>query len=175
MTETSRLEVRAARAADLGAAEAHMRTVLTEDLGGYHPEWHGDIDDLAGSYLNRQGWELFVAELDERLAGTAIVKPGGPKDPPEWMARRYTERRTAQIGRVWVARDARRRGVARSLVRAARAWALATGYELICLHTDASVPGALEFWRNFPGSVEVWDARPDPWNTVHFELESDPR
>jgi hypothetical protein len=36
------------------------------------------------------------------------------------------------------------------------------------------VPGALAFWRAFPGALEVHDARPtDPWSTVHFEV--DPR
>ena len=44
-------------------------------------------------------------------------------------------------------------------------------YEVLCLHTDTSFPGALEFWQNFPGSVEVFDARPDPWDAVHFELD----
>jgi hypothetical protein len=36
---------------------------------------------------------------------------------------------------------------------------------------DASSPGALDFWRAYPAAVEVFDARPDPWDTVHFELD----
>ncbi|GAB3305863.1 hypothetical protein GCM10027511_18340 [Hymenobacter humi] len=43
-------------------------------------------------------------------------------------------------------------------------------FDVVCLHTNASVPGALAFWRAFPGLVEVYDARPDPWSTVHFEV-----
>jgi hypothetical protein len=43
---------------------------------------------------------------------------------------------------------------------------------VVCLHTDASSPGALDFWRAYPAAVEVFDARPDPWDTVHFELDA---
>ncbi len=38
---------------------------------------------------------------------------------------------------------------------------------------NAAVPGALDFWRRFPGAVQVHDARPDPWSTVHFEIDPD--
>jgi hypothetical protein len=44
------------------------------------------------------------------------------------------------------------------------------GYRAVYLHTDASVPGAESFWRSMP-TVEVYDARPDPYSTVHFELD----
>lgn len=42
---------------------------------------------------------------------------------------------------------------------------------IVCLHTNAAVPGALAFWTGFPGAVLVHDARPDPWSTVHFEID----
>ena len=40
------------------------------------------------------------------------------------------------------------------------------------LHTDASVPGAEAFWRSLP-TREVYDGRPDPFHTVHFEIDVD--
>jgi hypothetical protein len=59
------------------------------------------------------------------------------------------------------------------LVTVAAQWALdAGGYTVVCLHTDASSPGALRFWRTYPGAVQMWDARPDVWDTVHFELNA---
>jgi len=166
--------VRLARRADLLVVEEHMRRVLEEDLRGYHARWHRDVDDLAGSYLDRPGHALFVAELDGRFAGTTVVKAGGPASPPTpaWLAERYARRRTGQLARVWVVREHRRNGVGRCLVVAAAQWAFGPGgYEVLCLHTDTSSTGALEFWQSLPGSIEVLDARPDPWDTVHFELE----
>ena len=166
--------VRLAERADLPVVEVHMRRVLDKDLRGYHPRWHRDVDDLAASYLDRPGHALFVAELDGRFAGTTVVKAGGPASPPTpaWLAQRYAQQRTGQLARVWVVREHRRNGVGRHLVTAAAQWAFGSGgYEVLCLHTDASSPGALEFWQGFPGSTEVLDARPDPWDTVHFELD----
>lgn len=163
--------VRLAQRADLPVVEAHMRRVLNEDLRGYHARWHRDIDDLAGSYLDPPGHALFVAELDGRFAGITVVKAGGPAGPA-WLAEHYARQRTGQLARVWVAREHRRNGVGRCLVTAAAQWAFGpSGYEVLCLHTDTSSPGALEFWQSFPGSIEVFDSRPDPWDAVHFELD----
>ncbi|HEX5346034.1 MAG TPA: GNAT family N-acetyltransferase, partial [Pseudonocardiaceae bacterium] len=144
-------------------------------LRGYHQRWHHDVDDLAGTYLDRAGWALFVAELDGAFAGTTMVKPGGPACPPSpaWLGRRYAAQQTGQLARVWIVRERRRRGAGRALVTAAAQWALGPGgYNVVCLHTDASSPGALDFWRAYPAAVEVFDARPDPWDTVHFELDA---
>jgi GNAT superfamily N-acetyltransferase len=165
--------VRLAAEEDMQVCEAHMRRVLDEDLRGYQRRWHRDIDDLAGTYLYRAGWALFVAEHDGTFAGTTAVKPGGPASPPAWLAQRYAAQRTGQLTRVWIARQLRRRGIARALVTVAAQWALdAGGYTVVCLHTDASSPGALRFWRTYPGAVQMWDERPDVWDTVHFELNA---
>ncbi len=70
-------------------------------------------------------------------------------------------------------RERRRRGAGRALVTAAAQWALGPGgYTVVCLHTDASSPGALDFRRAYPAAVEVYDARPDAWDTVYFELDA---
>jgi GNAT superfamily N-acetyltransferase len=172
-------EVRLATPADLAAAEAHMRRMLARELGGYDPGLHADVDDLAGHYLRSPGRALLVctrevAGLGEVIAGTAVVRPGGPAAAhvPRRLWERYADAPTGQIGRVWVDRRHRRLGVGRALARAAARWAFGHGYAPVCLHTNASVPGALAFWRAFPGAVEVHDGRPDdPWSTVHFEID----
>jgi GNAT superfamily N-acetyltransferase len=101
------------------------------------------------------------------------VRAGGPKPQftPTWLARRYEGRRVGQICRVWVDPGHRRLGVGRLLATGAARWALGAGYDPVCLHTNASIPGALAFWSSFPGAVLVHDARPDPWSTVHFEID----
>lgn len=158
----------------LPAVERHMRRTIERDLGGYDAALHGDVDDLAGTYLDRPGWTLLVATAANGvIAGTASVRPGGPTAHvvPGWLADRYSSQRTGQICRVWVDAEHRRLGVGRVLAREAISWAQAAGYDPVCLHTNASAPGALAFWRAFPGLVEVFDGRPaDPWHTVHFEV-----
>lgn len=165
--------VRPARVADLDAAEAHMRRTIDREFGGYDPRFHTDVDDLAGHYLAVPGRALLVAEVGGLLAGTATVRPGGPKPEfvPPWLARRYADRRVGQVCRVWVDRRHRRLGLGRALATAAARRAVDSGYDTVCLHTNAAVPGALAFWSSFPGAVLVHDSRPDPWSTVHFEID----
>jgi GNAT superfamily N-acetyltransferase len=169
--------VRAVRPEDLPAVARHMRGMLERELGGYDPRLHADIDDLAGTYLRTPGTRLLVCHTEgpdgPLVAGTASVRAGGPKAQfvPSWLARRYEGRRVGQVCRVWVAPEHRRLGVGRMLATEAARWALGAGYDPVCLHTNASVPGALAFWSSFPGAVLVHDARPDPWSTVHFEID----
>lgn len=179
--DSTRPSVRLADPADLPAIEVHMRRLLAEELGGYDPALHADVDDLAGSYLGSDTRALLVCTRQvtgagEVVAGTAVVRPGGPSADyvPEWLWQRYADAPTGQLGRVWVDRSHRRCGIGQALALAGARWAFDHGYSPVCLHTNASVPGALAFWRAFPGAVEVHDARPDdPWSSVHFEI--DPR
>jgi GNAT superfamily N-acetyltransferase len=174
-----RPSVRLATRHDLPAVEIHMRRLLADELGGYDPALHADVDDLAGSYLASDTRALFVCTREvpgvgDVVAGTAIVRPGGPSAQyvPRWLWQRYADSPTGQLGRVWVDRHHRRHGVGRALALAGAVWALDRGFSPVCLHTNAAVPGALPFWRAFPGAVEVFDARPDdPWSSVHFEVD----
>ena len=178
-SRTARPTVRPAIPADLPAIEVHMRRLLAEELGGYDPALHADVDDLAAAYLGSDTRALLLCTREipgegEVVAGTAVVRPGGPSAAyvPAWLWQRYADSPTGQIGRVWVDRRHRRHGVGQALALAAAQWAFDHGYSPVCLHTNASVPGALSFWRAFPGAVEVHDARPDdPWSSVHFEVD----
>lgn len=160
---------------DVAEARRVMRRVLAEDLGGYQPRWHGDVDDPAGTYVRADRSALFLARLDGVVAGTAAVWPCRLASPPNpaWLVERYADPSVCELRRVWVVAGARRRGVARALVRAAASWAVTSGgYRTVYLHTDTEMAGAEPFWRAMP-TVQVHDARPDPWNCVHFELEVD--
>jgi GNAT superfamily N-acetyltransferase len=167
------LQVRQACQDDLEEAEAMMRRLVERDLGGLNAQWHTDLDDLAASYLAQPRHALFVARLDQALVGTAAVRPCLLRTPPNprWLATRCNRPDVCQLVRVWIDAPARRRGVARELVGQAARWATeAAGYETVYLHTDTSVPGAEPFWRSMP-TVEIYDSRPDPFHTVHFELD----
>ena len=170
---TGSVTVSVAGDGDIAEARRVMRRVVAEDLGGHRPRWHSDVDDPAAAYVRAERSALFVARLDGVAVGTAAVWPCRLQSPPNpaWLADRYADPSVCELRRVWVVAEARRRGAARALVRAAAGWAVAEGgYRTVYLHTDAGVPGAEPFWRSLPAR-EVHDARPDPWNCVHFELD----
>jgi GNAT superfamily N-acetyltransferase len=174
-SEFSELVVTPAAAVDLQEAEAVMREVLHTDLGGYLPQWHHDIDDLEATYLHTPGCVLLVARDVAGVVGTAAVRPCRLASPPnpDWLARQYNQPDVCQLVRVWVVARARRRGVGRALAERSVAWSVGPGgYRRVYLHTDASVSGAEAFWRSLP-TREIYDERPDPFNTVHFEIDAD--
>jgi GNAT superfamily N-acetyltransferase len=174
-TGTAQLTVALAEPPDLPDAERVMREVLATDLGGYRPQWHRDLDDLAAAYLRRPRSALLVARLSGQLLGTAAVRPCELASPPNpaWLAERYNQPDVCQLVRVWVSGRGRRQGLGRALVEHAVAWSTGPGgYRRVYLHTDAGVPGAEAFWRSLP-TDEVHDSRPDPFNCVHFEIDTE--
>ena len=168
------------------------------------PEWRWDLDDLAAAYGQTPGHALFAAltpideslegttprtipgtlttplpgqPLPERVVATAAVRRGGPASPPHppFFATRYHKPdEVAQLVRVMVATDWRRRGLARQLTAMARDFTTAQGYSTLYLHTNTKVPGAYEFWSSC--AQEILDVRgtdydTDPrFDTVHFEV-----
>ncbi|HMQ34860.1 MAG TPA: GNAT family N-acetyltransferase [Chloroflexaceae bacterium] len=169
--------VRRAEPSDLPGAHVLIWRVLAEDLRvSYNPAWHWDLDDLHGTYVSNPHHALFVAAetASGRIVGTTGVRAGGPASPPHpvWLAERYARQSTAQIVRAYVDRTFRRRGIARALTTAARAFVAQDGsYDVLYLHTDVRVLGAEQFWRSMQ-TREVYDARTglraEP--TLHFEL-----
>ena len=172
--------VREVTPADFGEARAVIMRVLEEDLKtGYMPQYHWDIDDMHGAYLDNRRQALFVAvdHASGQVIGTISVRTDGPKSPPHpaWLAERYAPDTACQLFRAYIAREHRRRGVARALVEAARRFIRDEGgYDTIYLHTNPSVPGAEPFWRAMP-TTEIYDSRRaeggDATNALHFELE----
>jgi GNAT superfamily N-acetyltransferase len=173
---TAGFSVREVGPEDFEPTRALILRVLDEDLGsGYIPEWHWDIDDIEGTYVDNRRHVMFVAVDDAtgEVIGTTAVRAGGPQPPnhPQWLCDRYDPERTAQLYRVYIAREHRRRGAARALVEAARRWIKEEGgYTVIYLHTNVNVPGAEAFWRSMP-TTEVHDGRYERATApVHFEL-----
>lgn len=172
--------VREVTPADFAEARAVIVRVLDEDLKtGYRPEIHWDIDDMQGTYLDNCRQALFVAvdRASGQVIGTISVRTDGPKSPPHphWLAERYATDTTCQLFRAYIAREHRRRGVARALVEAARRFIRDEGgYDTIYLHTNPSVPGAEPFWRSMP-TREIFDSRREEGapgtNALHFELD----
>ncbi|MFI5569362.1 GNAT family N-acetyltransferase [Streptomyces sp. NPDC051740] len=169
--------IRAAGPADLDRARAVMLDTVYRDFGtGYVPRWHGDIIDPGAAYLTPPRHTLLVA-LDPdggEVVATGALDSRGPAHPPNprELAERYPSGETAQLRRVYVRPDHRRRGLARRMVGELLDFAAADGgYRSVYLHTDPSVPGAEPFWRSL-GKV-VHDEREDADGgngVVHFEI-----
>ncbi|MBF8290579.1 MAG: hypothetical protein HW391_1547 [Chloroflexi bacterium] len=157
MTSTPGFTIRLATGDDLAAAEALMRRTVEEDFGTkYDPTYHRDIADLAGSYLEPARHRLFVVTDDTtgEVIGTGGIRVGRLRGGPAHLVRRYDGEETAQLVRIYVRREDRRRGIAHAVVRECLAFALAEGgYSIIALHTFPHSPGALPFWQSVATQV----------------------
>jgi GNAT superfamily N-acetyltransferase len=100
------------------------------------------------------------------------VRSGGlkPQFNHRWLFERYDPEKTAQLVRVYTAREARGRGVARALVNALLQFVAEEGsYDVVALHTDPRSPGAERFWRGMPTTL-ILDDRDGPSGSLHFEM-----
>ncbi|MFN8632984.1 MAG: GNAT family N-acetyltransferase [Chloroflexota bacterium] len=152
--------VRVLRPDEIDEARALMIRVIALDYGyDYRANWHEDVDDLQGFYLDHPRQTLLVAIDDGTgqvvgTAGVRVLRITSPPHPAEILAR-YDRERTAELTRVFVLPEARRRGIGRVLVEAARAWVTDVGeLDLIQFHSRTAV----EFWRAMP-TTEILDNR----------------
>ncbi|MEV6174465.1 GNAT family N-acetyltransferase [Streptomyces sp. NPDC051954] len=153
-----------------------MLDTVYRDFGtGYVPRWHADIIDPGAAYLAPARHTLLVAvDAEGAVVATAALDSRGPAHPPNppQVAERFPSGETAQVRRVYVRPEHRRRGLAGRLVDELMVFARADGgYRAVYLHTDPTVPGAEGFWRSL-GKV-VHDEREDAGGgqgIVHFEI-----
>ena len=175
-SEYPRFTIRRATPADVPAAREMMIRVFELDFGyGYKPAYHSDIDQMESVYIDNPRHLLLVAVDDATgaIAATAGVRSGGlkPEFNQAWLVARYDPERTAQLVRVYVAREYRRHGLARRLVdEAVRFVAETPGYDMLCLHTDPRSPGAEAFWTAMPTRL-ILDDRAGPSESLHFEMD----
>ncbi len=169
--------IRVATPDDLDGARVVMLDTVYRDFGtGYVPRWHGDIVDPESAYLVPDRHTLLVAvdERDASVVATAALDSRGPLHPPNprHVAERYPSGVTAQLRRVYVRPEHRRRGLARRLVNELLAFAAADGgYRAVYLHTDPAVTGAEGFWRSLGKVVHDGREGVDGGESVmHFEV-----
>ncbi|MFB7650806.1 MULTISPECIES: GNAT family N-acetyltransferase [unclassified Streptomyces] len=173
---SSNYSIRPATPADLNGARAVMLDTVYRDFGtGYVPRWHGDIIDLAGAYVDPARHTLLVAvDAEGEVVATGGLDSRGPAHPPNpaHVAERYPSGVTAQLRRVYVRPEHRRRGLARRMVDELMGFAVADGgYRAVYLHTDPAVTGAEPFWRSI--AKVVHDEREDHGGgqgIVHFDV-----
>ena len=121
--------IREFRPVDQEAARAVILAGLEEHWGVLDLTLNSDVDDLAGSYADGC---VLVAEWGGELVGTGVlsVEPGG----------------IGRIQRMSVARSARRRGIATSLLRALEDEARRRGYPRLVLETTSTWQDAIGFY-----------------------------
>jgi GNAT superfamily N-acetyltransferase len=138
-----------------------IRTLDEDFRTGYKPDTYRDIDDIHGVFVVPPRHALFVAVDPDSgdVLGTCGVRDGVLRGGPEHLVRRYAASDTAQLVRVYVRHEDRRRGIARALVRTALEFILADdGYSIIALHTFPHSPGALPFWQSIGTQVGADEA-----------------
>ena len=157
MTAPGSFTIRPATDADIPAAGALMHSTLELDFGTpFRPDFHRDIADLKGSYLEPDRHTLLVAVDDAtgEIVATGGIRVGRLRGGPEHLVRRYAGDDTAQLVRIYVRRDHRRRGIARAIVQACLRFAVDDGgYGIFALHTFPHSPGALAFWQSMATKV----------------------
>lgn len=117
----------------------HIARIYREFGITFDPDFESDLRDVAASYASGR---FLVAEADGRLVGTAAVLPNGE-------ARLVT--------RIYVAAEARRRGLARRLLREVATFG---DYARTELWSDLRFPGAHQLYLSegfVPGPVRVLD------------------
>lgn len=173
MTESVDYSIRPVTESHVDAAQALMRRVVEEDfLSSYDPALHRDIDDIVGTYMTPDRHVLFVAidHATGAVIGTAGARDGTLHGGPDHLVARYGGGTTAQLVRVYVRREDRRRGVARALLASVLRFIIADGgYSTISLHTFPHSPGALAFWESV--GTQVWSyEREGQYPQVFFEI-----
>jgi ribosomal protein S18 acetylase RimI-like enzyme len=173
MTGSAGYSIRRVASSDVDAVQALMFRVVEEDfLSTYDPALHRDIDDIVGTYMTPERHVLFVAIDDATGAviGTAGARDGTLHRGPDHLVARYGGGTTAQLVRVYVRREDRRRGVARALLASVARFIIEDGgYSTISLHTFPHSPGALAFWESVGTKVWAYE-REGQYPQVFFEI-----
>lgn len=83
------------------------------------------------------------------------------------MRGRWPVEETAELDRVYVHRDWRRRGLGERLVEATESFCRERGYRQICLHTHRFLTGAWDFWKKqgYRTAAEL----DDDWETIFMD------
>ncbi len=168
--------IRAPRPDEIDEARALMIRVIEQDYGyDYRSRWHDDVIDPNRFFLVHPRQTLLVAvdHHSGQLLGTAgirVFRITSPPHPAE-IVERYDRERTAELTRVFVLPEARRRGIGRALVESARNWAADVGgFDLIQFHSRTAVG----FWRALPTTVVLDARRPGgdgpEYGQVYFEM-----
>lgn len=131
-----------------------------------NPLYHNDIINMKEIYIDDKR-NTIIGAFDEEnnLVGTIAVKRF--VDRFVSIRRMYSEYKTAELGRCYIDKDLRRKGIGSCLLDRIVQFCKESGYEKIYLHTHKHLPGGFDFWnkKGFLITVEEDDEE----KTVHME------
>jgi len=128
--QTPDLSIRPIRLEDKTEAKALILEGLKEHWGSIDPQWNPDLDDITASYA---GGFFLVATVGDRIVATGALVPrdGG----------------VAEIVRMSVARDLRRKGIGSAVLRRLLDDAKSAGYRKVILETTSIWEEAIAFYN----------------------------
>ena len=125
---------------------ALILSYLTDRFGALDSTLNPDLDDIAASYAKGH---VLVARLDSRVVGTGILVPEVDG--------------SAEIKRMCVARDVRRRGIGSRILHALIEQAGRDGVRRIVVYTATAWEDAVSFYSGAGFTVSRYEQ-----NRVHF-------
>lgn len=130
--QSSKIIFRPFRPEDQAAVKALILAGLKEHWGTLDPTKNPDLNDIAHTYANAT---FLVAWEGDRVIGSGALVP--------------RENGTAEIVRMSVAADQRRKGVGRQILQKLCEQAKRNGYERIVLETTETWAEVIEFYQRF--------------------------
>jgi GNAT superfamily N-acetyltransferase len=138
---------------DRAAARAVVLAGLEEHWGSLDPGLNDDVDDLGAAYAHGA---VVVARVDGAVVGVGVVEPAGPGE--------------AEVKRMSVAREHRRRGIAGAILDALVAIAREWGCGAVVLETTTSWTDAVAFYER-SGFAHTHDEDGRFGSDSHFRLD----
>lgn len=159
------VDIRRATPADLEQVAGLWLRLLDEhramdDRFGYADDARRRFENDFPHWLRNDAWRIFVADDGGRLVGFVAAQRWAP--PPVYA---YAEE--VYLNELYVAPEARRRGVGRRLVEAVRGWAAELKADRLRLGVLAANTAGCAFWDAVGGRVLS--------QTYTVELEHEPR
>jgi len=117
---------------DQSPARALVLAGLAEHWGWLDPDKNPDLSDIASTYASGV---FLVARNEERIVGTGALRPGRAQ--------------AAEVVRMSVAADMRRKGIGGRILESLCKEARARGFKTITLETTESWSEAIAFYERF--------------------------
>ena len=137
----SEYSIRAATSADSAAVRQLVTGVLNEF--GFPLESAGtdaDLEDLGSSYIARGGWFAILEDSHGDPVGCVGLYPLSSSDGG---------RRTCELRKMYLRREARGHGHGRRLLKEAISRALELGFEAVVLETASTLTDAIALYTRF--------------------------
>lgn len=166
MSKQQGVSIRNIQKTDVEAAQRFLLQNL-KDLYNIDDDYpnNKDIWKMEEVYLNTAS-NAILGAFDEtgQIVGTIAVRPYD--DRILAVKGRYGGRFTADLGRCYIEKSLRRKGIGSLLVQEIFRFCQETGYEMIYLHTHKFLPGGFHFWQKQGFEITMEEAEDE---TVHME------